>query len=366
MALWTRPPDHSGFTAPAAALTAYDPPTDTEMLAAHTTTDAAIAAVKAETALIVADTNELQTDDYPTSIAAIKAETALIVEDTNELQTDDYPTSIAAIKAETALIVGDTNELQTDDVPGLIAALPTAAGISDAVWDETTAGHTDAGSTGLAVGSLYSTIVVRVGQCGDAGGATTIDLDAGASAVNDFYKGQLIAIPLGTGAGQARTCTSYAGDTKIATITPAWATNPDGDSYFAVLNTGSTVVVDWVDGGRLDLIIDAIKAETALIVADTGTDGVLLANDAISAAKIADNAFSEEHFDDDIDGFNLYEGIRILGAKSAGKRTRTVDGANWDIFYYALDDLTGVGTAVIEQQDVDVDGQVTGTITITP
>jgi len=63
---------------------------------------------------ILADTNELQTDDYPTSIAAIKAETALIVADTNELQTDDYPTSIAAIKAETALIVADTNELQTD------------------------------------------------------------------------------------------------------------------------------------------------------------------------------------------------------------------------------------------------------------
>lgn len=46
-----------------------------------------------------------------------------IVEDTNELQTDDYPTSIAAIKSETALIVADTNELQTDDIPGKIAAL---------------------------------------------------------------------------------------------------------------------------------------------------------------------------------------------------------------------------------------------------
>lgn len=34
---------------------------------------------------------------------------------------------IAAIKAETALIVADTGELQADDTPGAIAALPTAA-----------------------------------------------------------------------------------------------------------------------------------------------------------------------------------------------------------------------------------------------
>ena len=122
-----------------------------------------IIALKAETALIVADTNELQTDDYPTSIAAvqttadaietavitnaagvdvaadiiaIKAETADIVADTNELQTDDYPTSIAAIKAETALIVADTNELQTDDTPAAITALDAKIDILDTNVDQ--------------------------------------------------------------------------------------------------------------------------------------------------------------------------------------------------------------------------------------
>lgn len=47
-------------------------------------------------------------------------------------------------------ILADTNELQTDDVPGLIAALndPTAAAIADAVWDEAATGHTDAGKAG--------------------------------------------------------------------------------------------------------------------------------------------------------------------------------------------------------------------------
>ena len=125
-------------------------------------------------AAIVADTNELQTDDIPGRLTTIEGATfsgttdsleairdrgdaawttgaggsaptvaqirtemdnnstqlAAIVADTNELQTDDVPTLIASldavvdtVKAETALIVADTNELQTDNVPGLIAAL---------------------------------------------------------------------------------------------------------------------------------------------------------------------------------------------------------------------------------------------------
>lgn len=46
----------------------------------------------------------------------------------------DISADIAALKAETALIVADTNELQTDNVPGLIAALNDIT--ADNVWDE--------------------------------------------------------------------------------------------------------------------------------------------------------------------------------------------------------------------------------------
>lgn len=61
-------------------------------------------------AAIVADTNELQTDDVPGLIAALPT----AVENRTEM--DSNSTQLAAI-------VADTNELQTDDVPGLIAAL---------------------------------------------------------------------------------------------------------------------------------------------------------------------------------------------------------------------------------------------------
>jgi len=218
------------------ALTAYDPPTKAEL-------DTAVADVSVDEIQASALADLFNTDSGT-----------------------DYASAVAgSVVKETA-----------DNAGG--SAL-TEEGIADAVWDEAQSGHTGAGTMGLAVGTTYSTVVVRVAQCGDAGGVTTIDLDAGASAVNDFYKGQLIAIVLGTGAGQARTCVGYDGATKTATVTPAWATIPDGDSYFAVLNTGSTVVVDWADGGRLDLILDAILADTNELQTDD-TPGALSAIDA--------------------------------------------------------------------------------------
>ncbi len=82
---------------------------------------------------------------------------------------------IAAIKAETALIVADTNELQTDDVPGLIAALndPTAAAIADAVWDETLTSHVTADSAAVAL----KDVLVDTAEIGTAGaGLTNINL----------------------------------------------------------------------------------------------------------------------------------------------------------------------------------------------
>jgi len=67
-----------------------------------------------------------------------------------------------------------------------------------------------------------------------AGAATTITLDAGASAVNDFYKNDFIYITGGTGAGQCRLISGYVGATKVATVT-TWATNPDVTSTFAII-----------------------------------------------------------------------------------------------------------------------------------
>ena len=86
--------------------------------------------------------------------------------DVDDILTDTgttIPGTITTIDNEIAVIDGnvddilaDTNELQTDDVPTLIGALndPTAAAISDAVWDEAQADHTSAGSFGLVASEI--------------------------------------------------------------------------------------------------------------------------------------------------------------------------------------------------------------------
>ena len=103
---------------------------------------------------IETDTNELQTDDVPGLIAALNDPSAASIADAvwDEASAGHTDAGKAGQQLWTDLdaVLADTNELQTDDVPGLIAALndPSAASIADAVWDEASAGHTDAGKAG--------------------------------------------------------------------------------------------------------------------------------------------------------------------------------------------------------------------------
>jgi len=71
------------------------------------------------------------------------------------------PGTITALQTDATAIVADTNELQTDDVPGLIAALndPSVATIADAVWDETQSGHVSVGSFGIMASEIADILV---------------------------------------------------------------------------------------------------------------------------------------------------------------------------------------------------------------
>jgi hypothetical protein len=71
-----------------------------------------------------------------------------------------------------------------------------------------------------------------------AGAAGSITLRAGASAVDDYYRGGTIAIVAGTGAGQSgRSVSGYVGSTKVASTTPDWETNPDNTSVYELWQT---------------------------------------------------------------------------------------------------------------------------------
>lgn len=61
-----------------------------------------------------------------------------------------------------------------------------------------------------------------------AGAASTITLAAGASSVNDAYKGMPIRITGGAGSGMVNIISAYNGSTKVATVAIPWASLPSG------------------------------------------------------------------------------------------------------------------------------------------
>lgn len=179
--------------------------------------------------------------------------------------------------------------------------------------------------------------VIRTGTA-QAGAASTITLDANASAITDYYVGCYVNITNDSPAnarGQARKITAYNGSTKVATVEGTYGTNPSSASTFEILATedwiyrfgdlkaiagdeqSATDLKDFADAGYdpatnkvqgvllTDTVttytgntpqtgdsfarlgapagashaadIAAVKGDTAATLADTGTDGVVVA-----------------------------------------------------------------------------------------
>lgn len=102
-----------------------------------------------------------------------------------------------------------------------------------------------------ATGGLMT---VKRGGTAQAGAASSITLDAGASSSDDFYIGDVVQIISGTGAGQSRIVTDYVGSTKVATVDSAWTTNPASGSVFALIPQG---IVGVTEADVAEAVLDA-------------------------------------------------------------------------------------------------------------
>lgn len=194
-----------------------------------------VAAVKAETATILADTNDIQTRlpaalvsgrmdsstgamaanvltaaataaDFTTEIqAGLATAAALATAQTDLDNIDAKTTNLPTDPADQSLIIAATNAIVAligtpavtlaADIAALptttdIAALPTAAENADAVWDEAIAGHLGAGSTGAALnaagsaGDPWTTPLPGAYGAGTAGFIIGTNIDAPISTVD--------------------------------------------------------------------------------------------------------------------------------------------------------------------------------------
>jgi hypothetical protein len=179
--------------------------------------------------VILADTDELQSDNYPamfgtqdanfqniigTLLPNLQGTANAIVADTNELQTDDTPSALANIVSVLGTLQGTTVTL--DQVLAYItAAQIPAATIADAVWDEqlTGASHNVPTSAGRRLRQLQG---VGVSGAIDGGTSNTgtlyTDLSGYGSA---FFQDQLLVFTSGSLTGQCRPILVYGADGHI-------------------------------------------------------------------------------------------------------------------------------------------------------
>lgn len=109
---------------------------------------------------------------------------------------------------------------------------------------------------------------IRSGTC-QGGTASSVTLDAGASATNDLYKGARVYLPTGlgtTGAGQSRLITAYNGSTKVATVEPNWTVNPASDSFFVIRDDAAILAL--ATGGIMSTSFAAGAINAAVMAAD--------------------------------------------------------------------------------------------------
>ena len=270
---------------------------------------AAIDAVKAETALIVADTNELQSDDVPGLIATldavvdtVKVDTAAILVDTgttipatittidNEIATIDgivdailvdtgttLPATLATIDGIVDSILVDTNELQTDWANGgrldlildtaaagggggdateakqdtIIANLATVDGIVDSILVD----------TGTTIPATITTIDNEIAVIDGIVDAILVDTGTTLPATLATIDGIVDDILVDTGTTIPATITTAQNDLDIITgasgVNLLTATQASIDAIEADTNELQT---DWANGGRLDLILDTAAA----------------------------------------------------------------------------------------------------------
>jgi hypothetical protein len=244
------------------ALNAYDPPTRAEL-----TSD--INGLNDPTAAVIADAvwDELQSAHVTAgSFGEIATEMAAILADTNELQTDDYPTTIAA--------------LQTDLDTLTAGVALTAAGV-DAIWDEALSGHTSTGTVGRAL-QLGGVVLAETTVSGTPADALTITLAAG-STVDDYYN-DLQIVPLSGGqAGQARIIADYTGSSKLVTIDEAWTTALSAGDAIAVRAVHTHPVSQLQAGLATAAALTTVDNEIATI--DSNVDAIKVKTDPMTYTK---------------------------------------------------------------------------------
>ena len=201
-------------------ITAFTPGTDTITFSPATTQAVATQDYRIIQGVAASGLTAGQASD----LAAIESELIVVHSDTAAIESEliEVHSETTAVQTDTGNIYSDTTHIHSDTIE---ISSDTAAIESELilVHSETT--------------EIQTNFFVRQNTA-QAGGVGTITLDASASATDDIYNGKLIHFTGGTAAGWTAIITDYNGTTKVATLWPQPATNPDGTTTFVIFTLG--------------------------------------------------------------------------------------------------------------------------------
>lgn len=141
--------------------------------------------------------------------------------------------------------------------------------------------------------SIYSASVAQASEgLAQAGAAGSITLQSTEPATDDYFKGVLVSIASGTGQGQTRYVTGYTGSTRVATVSPNWATTPDATSIYVIPRWDAQLIrsdIAAIPSAATirDAVLDA--ARSGHIVVGSIGEGIALATSLLQGNFFIDN-----------------------------------------------------------------------------
>jgi hypothetical protein len=243
-----------------------------------------------------------------------------------------------------------TYDRSTDSLEGISdtgGGGPTAGQIADAVWDEAISGHVGAGSFGAKNQKAVPSETIADYKADVSSLATSAAL-ATVDTVVDAIKAVTDNLP-DSGA------LNDLGQIKVDTT--------------AILADTNELQGDWTNGGRLDLILDAVKSDTAAILVDTGTTIPATLTTISDDLDAHDTSISADISDltDDVADVKSDTGLILAavgGGPPAGAITWTYNVTNQvsgqpiaDVDVWVTTDVAGVN--VIANGKTDQNGNIT-------
>lgn len=304
---------------------------------------------------------------------------------------DDILVDTAVIGALGAGLTALASQASVDVIDGIVddiltdTAAATPALIADAVWDEALTGAThnvatSAGKRLRAVGDAVG------GTVNDAAASTTVFITTLTAKANDFYNDQIMLFVDGNLAGQCRAISDWIGASGTCTVEEPWSEAPaNGDAFdiipahvhpmaeiasavwddalasHAVAGSFGKAVADIeTDAGSIatvDAKVDLILADTDELQTDL-TDGGRL--DLILDAVLLDTGTTLETTVNAISGVvdDILEDTAVIGALGAGL-TALATQASVDLIaadVSAVDDTLAVGGDLHLQIDIAAAG----------